>query len=252
MSSIQNLSLYIPHIFANFNKEDIFDVFENQQSIGKVKSIDLIPKISKNNTNYNAAYIHFDHWYDTNSTRNLQERILDNTKEARIVYEDPWYWIVLENKTKKYEPHERKLRIQLDTPYISTNNAAFETPTKEYTTSEVSFVDATKAPVKGKTYKQVVNDIKPVNLEKKFDMVEEGEEYEEDILDAQLDELEQLMEEEEKNLIYIDSRYVQSIESENAILRMEIYNLKAAYMALNNMYFNECNKKEKELIVESV
>jgi hypothetical protein len=244
MSSIQNLSLYIPHIFANFNKEDIVDVFENQQYIGKVKSIDLIPKISKNNTNYNAAYVHFDLWYDTKATRNLQERILDDTKEARIVYEDPWYWIVLENKTKKYEPHERKLRIQLDAPSISTNNVAFETPTKEYTTPDVSFVDATKAPVKGKTYKQVVNDIQPINLEKKFDMVEE------DVLDSQLEEFEQLMEEEEKHLIYIDSRYVQSIEGENAILRMELYNLKAAYMALNNMYFNECNKKEE--VVESV
>ena len=38
---IENISLYIPHIFANIGKEQIEEVFENLK-IGKVKNIDLI------------------------------------------------------------------------------------------------------------------------------------------------------------------------------------------------------------------
>lgn len=250
MSSISNLSLYIPHIFSNFTREDIVDVFENQQSIGKVKRVDLIAKMSSNNTAYNAAYIHFEYWNDNTATRNLQERILDTNKEAHIVYEDPWYWIVLENKTRKYEPNERKPRIALDVPAINTNTFTFTTPVKSES-DKLSF-DITNAPIKGKSYKQAIisnniyseeeGEVKPKKLDFEEAEAEEYEEYDSK-LEQELDELEDLMDEEDQHQINIDSRYIQTLEYENTYLRMEIANLRAAYMALNNMYYMECNNK---------
>jgi hypothetical protein len=111
--AMQNISLYIPHVFPNISSSKIFDVFEVQR-IGIVRNVDLIPKKDSNGKAYNAAYIHFYEWCDNIAARNFQERVLDKSKEARIVYDEPWHWIVLENKTRKFKPGDRKPTIDLN------------------------------------------------------------------------------------------------------------------------------------------
>jgi hypothetical protein len=111
-SSIANISLYIPHVFANIGKNMIADTFEDLR-IGNVKRVDLINKRGSTG-DFNAVYIHFNHWYDNISARNFQERVLDPNMEARIVYDEPWHWIVLENKTKKVDSIKRKPCVNLD------------------------------------------------------------------------------------------------------------------------------------------
>lgn len=106
-SSISNISLFIPHVFPNFSKQYIADVFE-RHNIGMVDHIDLVAKKDRYGKSYNAAYVHFKYWYSGSITENFQARVKNPKKEARIVYDDPWYWIILENTTKKYEPQARK------------------------------------------------------------------------------------------------------------------------------------------------
>ena len=97
MSSVnQNLSLFIPHMFPNITEDRIANIF-NTYSIGLVSRVDFVGKTDKNGKLYNAAYIHFDAWFNNSAVANFQERVLNPDKEARIVYDDPWYWIVLEN-----------------------------------------------------------------------------------------------------------------------------------------------------------
>jgi len=121
-TTFTNISLYIPHIFANYTKEDVTTVFENL--LGKVKNIDFVLKLGKDFKEYNAAYVHFEYWYDTIAARNFQTRVLDPNLEARLVYDEPWFWIVLENKAQKYTPGQRKPRIELDTPIVKVQNAS--------------------------------------------------------------------------------------------------------------------------------
>ena len=111
-AAIQNISLYIPHVFSNITSKKICDVFDFQ-GIGDIQKVDLIPKQSRDCKQYNAAYIHFYEWYDNIACRNFQDRVLDKNKEARIVYDEPWYWIVLENKGRKIVPGNRKPVIDL-------------------------------------------------------------------------------------------------------------------------------------------
>ena len=92
----QKLSIYIPHVFANITKERIVDVF-NKQSIGEVERIDFVPKKGKDGREYHMAFIHMKSWYDNDCVSNLQSRILDKTTDARIVYDDPWFWNLYEN-----------------------------------------------------------------------------------------------------------------------------------------------------------
>ena len=110
-SSFNNVSLYIPHVFSNISKKTVVDTFENLK-IGAVKRVDLVYKKNAGG-DYNAAYIHFNYWYDNIAARNFQERVLDTTREARIVYDEPWYWIVLENKGAKADSTKRKPRIDI-------------------------------------------------------------------------------------------------------------------------------------------
>ena len=105
-----NISLYIPHVFANITKNRIVETFEKLR-IGSINRIDFISKRSPTG-NFNAVYIHFSQWYDNSASRNFQERVLNQNMEARIVYDEPWFWIVLENKNHK--AGDRKRSVNLD------------------------------------------------------------------------------------------------------------------------------------------
>jgi len=209
---MKNISLFIPHIFANYRKEDVVKVFEDKQ-IGKVNHIDYIKKFN-NNTDYYAAYIHFDYWYENTDALKLHGDVLDAKKEARIMYEEPWYWIVLENKTPQKmntKSGDRKLRI--DIKGLSSSAASVSTPK-----SEVE-LKCPNAPIKQKQsipFEYIY--IEPVNLEGEF------EDEDEDIaqMERELDEIEECMIQEEVNQISIDSRYVKAIEEENAEMREQI------------------------------
>ena len=102
-----NTSIYIPHVFPNFDKDYITGVFENMD-IGKVSRVDLVSKTDRQGKAYNAAYIHFDYWYTCPAAANLHAKILDPKQEAKIMHQDPWFWICLENTAKKRVPGDRK------------------------------------------------------------------------------------------------------------------------------------------------
>jgi hypothetical protein len=207
MSAIQNISLYIPHIFANYSKDDVAQIFEDQ-NIGKIKNIDFISKFGHDGKPFSAAYIHFDHWFNNTAAANFQERVLNPEKEARIMYEDPWYWIVLENKARKVVSGDRKPRIDLG------NFPAISTPVKEKEEK------CPNAPVKAKSYSQAVN----LNFDSNFQDVMNAFETEAEIYEteAEMDEIEAAIEEEDQYLVSVDSRYIESIEAENIDLRAQL------------------------------
>jgi hypothetical protein len=151
-AAIQNISLYIPHVFSNISSKKICDVFDFQ-GIGDVQKVDLIPKKDRNGRTYNAAHIHFKEWYDNIASRNFQERVLDKSKEARIVYDEPWYWIVLENKGRKFKPGDRKPTIDLNAfDYNSTKEKEQAKPTNyispaQFKSALIDIIYSSKKPV---------------------------------------------------------------------------------------------------------
>lgn len=253
-ATIQNISLYIPHIFANYTKEDVSKVFEDQ-NIGKVKNIDLVSKMSQDGKFYSAAYIHFEEWYNTIATRNFQARVLDTSKEARVMYEEPWYWIVLENKARKFISGDRKPRIILDeetTPVQTTQVKA----------TIANSINWTQVPIKGKAHKKVV----PVPVVVKHEFVtakafptlpeknvqKTSVANEEDAAwldyiqeeDAQMDEVEAAIDEEDQYLTSIDSRYIHALEEENMYFRQLCDQYFAEYCKSVEMYKTEAIKSQ--------
>jgi hypothetical protein len=94
-NNIANISLYIPRVFKNISGKRIEGIFQSLR-IGKVRAVNFTPKVGKHG-HYNSVSVHFDYWYDNVAARNFQQRVTEG-KEARIVYDDPWFWIVQEFK----------------------------------------------------------------------------------------------------------------------------------------------------------
>jgi len=120
----QNLSLFIPHVYSNISTERVAKSFEDQR-FGKVKRVDRVAQQScRDGRLYYSAYIHFEFWNETVTVANFQARVVDTEKEAHLVYEDPWFWIVLENKTARRVPNAPKVRIQLEKPVLARDTAS--------------------------------------------------------------------------------------------------------------------------------
>ena len=109
------MSIYIPHVFSNITEEKIMDTFHNL-NIGKVSNVDLVGKVGKAGP-YNSAYVHFEYWADVAHSVNIQKKLKSGDKDVRIVYDDPWYWLIFENHAKKFVPNQRKTRIDLSGLY---------------------------------------------------------------------------------------------------------------------------------------
>ena len=96
-----NMSLYIPSVTGSTTQEQIARVFKSL-NIGVVSRVDFIDKDSQHDsaTNHRMAFVHFDFWYINNTSYHLQERILEQG-QGKIVYNDPYYWIVMENSNPR-------------------------------------------------------------------------------------------------------------------------------------------------------
>jgi hypothetical protein len=89
----QKLSMYIPYVSAD--AEFIKDTIEDF-GFGKVKRVDCVAR--GNDITTSMAFVHMEHWEENALVENFQDRIKSSDKEARIVYDDPSYWIILSNK----------------------------------------------------------------------------------------------------------------------------------------------------------
>ena len=96
----QTLSLMIPRVFPQWiNNKEIAKVFADQQ-IGKVYKV----IIRHTKTEYKngvkipiyTARVYFHYWYNNEIAYNFQQQIIKK-KQARIVYDDPWFWTIFEN-----------------------------------------------------------------------------------------------------------------------------------------------------------
>ena len=63
------------------------------------------------------AYLYFSVWFESIIVQNFQDRIYGKDKQARVVYDDPWYWTVFENteRVKLSKADKRMMRISLET-----------------------------------------------------------------------------------------------------------------------------------------
>ena len=94
MNIDQNLSLYIPCVENNVANLDFIRNVFHSLNIGYVKRVEF----KSAECGYTMrAFVHFSKWYENICVSNLQERILGEEGEGRIVYDDPNYWVLKKN-----------------------------------------------------------------------------------------------------------------------------------------------------------
>jgi hypothetical protein len=96
-------SLFIPVIYTTIGEEKVREVFE-KGNIAIIASVNFVPKVINNGSgnkkiNVNMAFIHVAYWIPSESSKRFQNEIRSNEKGTKLTYNDPYYWIVLENKS---------------------------------------------------------------------------------------------------------------------------------------------------------
>jgi hypothetical protein len=105
---MSSYSICIPRIFENIPNKKIVGTFERLK-IGKVDHMDIVWKTSRDGSSYKMAFIHFSQWNMYSSAAiKLREDIENPNVDAKVVYDDPWYWIVLPNQSRVSEPLSNK------------------------------------------------------------------------------------------------------------------------------------------------
>ena len=87
------LSLYIP-IIRNTSEEYIIKMFKTH-NIGKVMRVDFVHNKVKNRR---EAFVHFDEWFTSDESIQLQNDILDPTTRTQFKYDGEKFWPLLVNK----------------------------------------------------------------------------------------------------------------------------------------------------------
>jgi hypothetical protein len=195
---VKNISLFIPRVFLNISKEFISDTFY-KMGFGQVSRVDLV--YQNKPKPYNSAYIHFESWRVNKSSENLQQCIFREGK-AKVVYDEPWFWIVLENTSR---PEEAKPVEKLPERFIQS----YYRPEELLTLAEAEEIikenkECLDEMIEDCSWSRKswsrINDVRLINLHYE----EEISKYHDQIWDAeveemyeQMDELELLMEDEE-------------------------------------------------------
>ena len=253
--SAMNISLYIPYVFVNFDKQFIIDTF---QEIGEVSEVDFVAKQDRSGKAYNAVYVHFKQWYTNDEAVAFYNDVLDETTQTKFYYDDKWFWIVLPNKAKKYNPAEPKTKIDLgemktlSQRYILASEPAHSTKLdlsnvtgkdKVYARNETSYADVlTMSEMPEMPKLERLQNI-PITYDNWADECVSEEDYydydyetEIDKREAEMDDIENMLQEEDDQLITIDGRYVKAIEEENRAMMYVIAQLRAQLSMVDNLY----------------
>ena len=96
----QNLSLFIPRVFPNIDLERFQKIFR-ELKLGDVESITRVAQYDHVGKLYYRVNVYFSCWYCNDAVKNFQAKVVSPYQQARLVYDDPWYWIVLENQVSR-------------------------------------------------------------------------------------------------------------------------------------------------------
>lgn len=101
----------IPRVFPHWTDEQkIIDIF-HQQQLGRVYKVSIVraPDSKKRSFPIYQAFIYFSAWYENTIAYNFQQRIYGAKAQARVVYDDPWYWVVFENTKRRLSNNDKRI-----------------------------------------------------------------------------------------------------------------------------------------------
>jgi len=196
---MSNYSIYIPHVFNNISNQKIINSFE-KYDIGKISSIDVKHKTGLGGS-YKAVFIHFCHWNEDNHVAiNLRERIENPNKEARLIYDDPWYWILLPNTSEWRQENTYEPKLSIETCFEKISHMEHELaniynellhdnkyiPAYYSHDMEARNIESYSSPIDDST---LLSSVSPMTIDELTVDVEEGNVYKPNVSPMTIDEL---------------------------------------------------------------
>ena len=117
---MSSYSVFIPRVFTNIKDTRIIEIF-HQHGIGQVGSVDLVSRKNQKGDStqyYNMAFVHFETLYDTPEAESFRQDVANPDTTTKLVYEDPWFWLVLPFEQKDRTPSPA---MENDTSGIENN-----------------------------------------------------------------------------------------------------------------------------------
>ena len=111
-------SLCIPRLFLNITENRIRAIFRNL-GFPSINAIDIVLCEGKNKDgafqNYNRAFVHFDSMIIEKQTPNVYQSIqkILSGEKIKIIYDDPWFWIVNISNSVRPRFHRNPPKIVL-------------------------------------------------------------------------------------------------------------------------------------------
>ena len=101
------LSLYIPCVYCNISKQFLLETFRNM-GLGEVSRIDFVQRQINNIDNsvshpFNQAFVYFAYWNRNPIVDKLHREILNPNLDAKLVYDEPYFWRLLPNCNPRYK-----------------------------------------------------------------------------------------------------------------------------------------------------
>lgn len=85
-------SICIPRVFKNIGEKRIRAIFKNLR-FGSIERIDMVLKTNSKGDEFWRVFIHFNKWYDNENATHVRTN-LDAGNKVKIVYDEPWYWLI--------------------------------------------------------------------------------------------------------------------------------------------------------------
>ena len=117
-----NPSIYIPRVFSNIGWKQVKTTFEEIFGEGTIARVDVVVKKSLEeernpSKKFNHVYVHFKMWPD--EFDELRQKLV-NGDTIKIVYDEPWYWMCMLNKSPK-NPDQPSDKSNRRPPYIQVD-----------------------------------------------------------------------------------------------------------------------------------
>jgi hypothetical protein len=154
MSSTNNQPvLFIARVFPNIHEKRIRGII-GALNIGKIDHIDIKPWDNKEGKSFNKVYVHLI-WNTDKETEKIVSRLQEG-KDIKLVYDDPWFWKVSAYKSPTQAVKRRP-----------TAKIVIEEDDESLSDSDTKSSDSEKAPIivkKEQNQHQNVNNKAPSGL----------------------------------------------------------------------------------------
>lgn len=127
------------------------------KQFGRIERIDMVNKETSK-----KVFVHFQHWFKTPEITNMRQQ-LDSGERVKVVYHEPWYWLLANSKVPKPEFNK--------TSYIKTS--------KKKTSSNVNWNKKVSTSHKKHNKTMKLKDVKEMSGSSYFQVLQEEEEHQE-------------------------------------------------------------------------